>query len=538
MASGLSAPHAPAAQWEGTEQHPKVLIGQDGCKPPLFLWGWVQEGPARDTRDPGVRAPSLPPAPSPGTGGTQASCPPSFPPPHTEEAEPSCRPDAAAPPASPGERAAPARGPAGRFLPAPRDPGAPRNPAPRHPGVGKRRRGHTVRQGLGGTPEPRLPLPSPTTGRHSQARAGNGTQASGTWGGHPRSKAPAGGRSCRARCVWQRHARQDSPTAAPRGPAQPAGGWVPAQGFPADEDPTCPEFLRLCGSEAGEGGSREPPAMGYLRPCGARSCPRATGHGAQPTGHHHPTWSPQGILPSGPRGSRPPSTSTGVWGPHHPDSPICCAAAATTPCRSAALAASHRPAQGDGAQLTRGDGGATPCPAGRCSCTTQPYVSPPKTPTKPPAGCGPRQAGDAYCLSGLPQAPPLPSGTAWCLSFPSCVMAASPGPAAAAGRLRVPQKAALAPVPARRRPAGQSSVGAGPAASTSGPAPLGTAQPQLSLGKLRHGTAAPGTTEPRRGLAPPGWGDTAPRRDVGIGAPCQGVLPAPAAHAPAGSRSP
>lgn len=537
MASGLGAPHAPAPQWEGTEKHPKVLIGQDGCKPPLLSWSWVQGGPAGDTRDPGVQAPSLPPAPSPpGTGGTQASCPPPSPPPHTEEAEPSCRPDAAAPPASLGERAAPARGPAGRFLPAPRDPGAPRNPAPRHPGVGKRQRGHTVCQGLGGTPESRLPLPSPTTGRRSWARAGDGTQASGTWGGggHTRSKAPAGGCSCRARCVWQRHARRDRPTATLRGPAQPAGGWVPAQGFPADEDPTCPKFLRLCGSKVGEGGSREPPATGYLRPRGARSCPCATGHGAQPAGHHHPAWYPQGILPSGPRGSRPP-TSTGAWGPHHPDSPICCAAAATTPCRSAALATHHRPAQGDGAQLTRGDGGATPCLAGWCSCTTQPYINP-RDPCKTPSTMW-TQAGRG-CLQWAPASPPLPLGTAWCLSFPSCVMAVSPGPAAAAGRLPVPQKAALAPVPARRRPAGQSSVGAGPAASTSGPTPLGTAQPQLSLGKLRHGTAAPDTTEPCRGLAPPGCGDTAPRCDVGIGAPCQGVLPAPAAHAPAGSRSP
>lgn len=200
------------------------------------------------------------------------------------------------PPASPGQRAAPARGPAGRFLPAPRDPGAPRHPKTR-PGVGKRPRGPTVYQVRG---EPRspgcchphrqpavAPWPEPGTG-HEQ-----GTKR-GPWGAVPGGTAP------HLRCgAWH----------------SPTEGGHPPRAFLRVGIPRAPNSCTSAGP-VGKGGPGSDGA-GSPEPWDAWSAwpwPQAAGHGAQP----RQTLVPMGVPARWIRGSCPcqhPGVSTTVAHP-------------------------------------------------------------------------------------------------------------------------------------------------------------------------------------------------------------------------------
>ncbi|KAM6043046.1 uncharacterized protein LJ206_019675 [Theristicus caerulescens] len=282
-------------------------------------------------RDPGVLPPPAPPFGGSGAQLQTRCCGFASIPGRTRRPRP--RPRRPLPARAKGPRGTPTPGNPPRRGKAPAGPrrvpglrGAPRSLGCRHP-----RQQPAIAPG----PEPGTGPRPPEPGDEEQSPA-----AAGSAGAHHR-----------ARSGRQRRARRDSPTPVPWGPARPAGGWVPAQGFPADGDPTCPEFLRLCRSEArGEGGSRGRNGAGSPKPRGA------LGRGVPGPAHVAPgaVLSPPGTAtPPRPRRASCPA-EPGVplparaRGPQHPDSPICRTA---TPCRSSALAARHRPARGDGAWL-------------------------------------------------------------------------------------------------------------------------------------------------------------------------------------------
>lgn len=175
-------PGCPSRPWGargGQEQHPKALSRA----------GWVPASPAGTRLGDGVQL------------GTRWA-----PMPRLSPTSPRSRGDPAVPPPGRGsaarlqlqtrccgsarsrvsaERAAPARGPAGCFLPAPGDPGAPRHPHPR-PGVGKRLRGHPVRHRPRGTPASAPPPPRRGSGTDTARAAGRRRMGGPEGEAHPR----------------------------------------------------------------------------------------------------------------------------------------------------------------------------------------------------------------------------------------------------------------------------------------------------------------------------------------------------------------
>lgn len=192
---------------------------------------------------------------------------------------------------------------------------------------------------------------------------------------HPRVAAGVTG-GPRSPVRWQCRAKGHGP---------PTGGGRPTQGFPAGENPTCPEFLRLCRRRGG--GKRVPgtPSRGVPRPA---HMPLTTG--LSPPGT---ACSPRGILPRS-RCLHP--ASTRAEGPQNPDTPIC------------------------DPQLSQGHVRPPCAQRGRCHAQSNPtYPSHTRTALqKPPTAHGPTWAGGSHCLGGLLQDPPPPSGAASCLRFP------------------------------------------------------------------------------------------------------------------------
>lgn len=276
-----------------------------GANLPCSRGAGYGRGLAGDTGDQSVWAPSPPPAPSPpGTGEAQAS---------------SCVPPPYPPPAPPVRRK---RSAAAAQMPLPQQhPRANAPPPPAAPPAASR-----PRRGTPGRPDTRHPHPG--VGKRPRGhtvcqglRGGGGRTPRSPGCGHPRQQpviAPAGDPGLGSRGT--RGKAEGGGEGGSRGAGAPKPGVRWAVGVP--------------------GSARMAPGtvLGALPPH-----PVTTGHPAQRT-----------------QGGTLPRASAG--GPHHPHSPVCRAA---TPHRSAALAARHRPARGDGAQLTRGDGGATPFPAGQ-----------------------------------------------------------------------------------------------------------------------------------------------------------------------------
>lgn len=368
VASGpgaLGALGAPAGQGEGTEQPLRVLGGQDGCNALPCPQGWAQEGAAGDTGDPGSlpqhhlpleqegpRRPAPPrPAPPPfGGSGAQLQtrcCSSASSPRRTRRPHPRpCRP-------------LPAR------TKGPRGPPTPGTPTP------------AWESAHGATPCAKIRLPSP---HRPPVQAGGGTRASGAGGTRSEAGAPPG--------LAAGPGVAGSVVPGGTAPRPRHRAWHGTGGQEGGHPPRAflgmriPRALNSCTSaERGRGGKEDPSSdgTGSPEPWGAPGY-RVPDRAYVPLGTvRNP---PGSSTAPAPRGAPCPADlgvllapRTAAWGPPLPRLTHLPLRTATA-CRSAALAARHRPARGDGAQLMRGDGEATPCLAGRRSPTTQLHVHP------------------------------------------------------------------------------------------------------------------------------------------------------------------